>query len=68
MSIFKNHERKAENITVSITEPFPRWVDITKDSCVGGSGFQGLSIKEAEALHFALGKALEDAHADGECK
>ena len=55
------YERRAEGMTVHITQPWPRRVVITKDELKGGYGSQGLSIKEAEGLVYCLSAALECA-------
>ena len=58
------HERPAEGMTVSITKPWPRRVVITKAGRPGGVCFQGLTIKEAEGLRYALNAVLADVDQD----
>lgn len=58
---YTHHKRQAEGMTVSVSAPLPRSVTITKNGAIGGYGFQGLSIKEAEGLVYALTSALNDA-------
>ena len=62
MGVFKRVTRSAEGMTVSIGEPAPRWVTITREGYPGG--FHSLSIANAEGLLYALQHALADARAD----
>ena len=55
------YERRAEGMTVKITQPWPRRVVITKDGLKGGFGSPGISIQEAEGLQYCLSVALECA-------
>ncbi len=68
MSIYESFRRSADGFVVDVTEPFPRWVTIKSDSREDSKLF-GLTLRQAEGLHSALGLAIRDARADDEeCK
>lgn len=53
--------RRAEKVLVRVSEPWPRWVDIEWERHTGMQEFSRMSIKDAEGLLWALGKALAEA-------
>lgn len=62
MSLFHSVERTAQSVTVQISQPWPRWVDIFTDR--DNVGRIRLRLEEAEGLYWALGSALKAARHD----